>query len=123
MRHFCGGNAALLFQQCSIFQRIHGVFAIFRLLDDGVAHVQGHHESTEGQMLNVQILFLSPRRSNDPPRLAKSPRKRFTNASNLPSATWNWASFQPGGLVPECLHEGRRWDRSVQSIEARCSMD
>ena len=59
MRHFCGSFATRQFQLCGIFQRIHGVFAIFRLFDDGIAHVQGHHDSTKGQMVNVQILYES----------------------------------------------------------------
>ena len=59
MRHFCGSFATRQFQLCGNFQLIHGVFAIFRLFDDGIAHVQGHHDSTKGQMVNVQILYES----------------------------------------------------------------
>ena len=43
LRHFCNSELPLY----SRFKRIDSVSAIFRLFDDGVTHVQGHHDSTE----------------------------------------------------------------------------
>ena len=51
MRHFCGSFATRQFQLCGIFQRIHGIFATFRLFDDGIAHVQGHFFTTNHKIM------------------------------------------------------------------------